>query len=70
MILWIVYLCVGTAAGCFLLEYSCEHLNYEANNTEDKEKYHKLKTKAAWIAILGMFMLSTPILIGFLILIL
>lgn len=65
-----LYLCLGFVAGCYLLDYSYGSLNYEAGNTRDKEKYHKLRTKATWLAVLGMFMICTPILIAILIVIL
>lgn len=65
-ILLTLYLCLGIGAGLYLLDYSYGNLDYEANNTQDKEKYHKLRTKAAWITALGMFMISTPILIAIL----
>lgn len=62
-------LCLGMVAGCCLLDYSYGDLEYEANNTQDKEKYHKLRTKAARLVVLGMFMIATPILIAILIVI-
>lgn len=65
-----LYLCLGMCAGCCLLDYRYGDLDYETNNTQDKEKYYKLKTKAAWITALGMFMLIVPILIAILIVIL
>ena len=68
-ILLTLYLCLGIVAGLCLLDYSYDDLSYEANNTQDKEKYHKLKTKIAWIAVLGMFMIGIPIIITILIVI-
>lgn len=69
IILLTLYLCLGIVAGACLLDYRYGDLNYKANNTQDKEKYHKLKTKAAWITILGFFMFITPLFIGILIII-
>lgn len=63
-----LYLCLGMCAGCCLLDYRYGDLEYEANNTQDKKKYLKLKTKAFWITILGIFMLGTPLFIAILIL--
>ena len=62
-ILLTLYPCLGMVAGYYLLDYSYGNLDYEANNTQDKEKYHKLRTKAAWITALGVFMVCTPILL-------
>lgn len=59
----IVYFCLGIVAGCYLLEYCYGSLDYKANNTQDKEKYHKLKIKITWIATLGILMLSIPLIV-------
>ena len=68
-VIFTLYLCLGMIAGCHLLAYRYFDLEYETNNTQDKEKYHKLKTKAFWITALGYFMISMPIIVAILIVI-
>ena len=68
-VIFTLYLCLGIVAGCYLLVYRYLDLEYEANNTKDKEKYHKLKIKAFWITALGYFMISMPVIVAILIII-
>ena len=68
-VIFTLYLCLGIVAGCQLFAYRYSDLEYKTNNTQDKEKYHKLKTKAFWITALGCFMISMPIIIAILIVI-